>query len=112
MPGEVFDVLRRLWIGREEQDEYFYSLVNACLAAGGDVVGVRSGHAHVDVGTFKGIAHAVPRELAGRSVLDIGCNAGFYSPEMKEFAEFCADMIRRYAAPPQRLARPHLALGA
>src|SRR2546421_911007 len=28
-------------------------------------------------------SHAIPSNLAGRSVLDIGCNAGFYSLEMK-----------------------------
>jgi tRNA (mo5U34)-methyltransferase len=28
-------------------------------------------------------AHAIPADLTGRSVLDIGCNAGFYSIEMK-----------------------------
>ena len=28
-------------------------------------------------------AAAVPADLSGRSVLDIGCNAGFYSIEMK-----------------------------
>jgi tRNA (mo5U34)-methyltransferase len=28
-------------------------------------------------------AHAVPSDLSGKSVLDIGCNAGFYSFEMK-----------------------------
>jgi len=27
--------------------------------------------------------HAIPEDLSGRSVLDIGCNAGFYSIEMK-----------------------------
>jgi tRNA (mo5U34)-methyltransferase len=27
--------------------------------------------------------HAIPRDLTGRTVLDIGCNAGFYSIEMK-----------------------------
>jgi len=27
--------------------------------------------------------HAIPKDLAGRTVLDIGCNAGFYSIEMK-----------------------------
>jgi tRNA (mo5U34)-methyltransferase len=27
--------------------------------------------------------HAVPADLSGRSILDIGCNAGFYSIEMK-----------------------------
>src|SRR2546421_4621952 len=28
-------------------------------------------------------AHAIPNDLRGKSVLDIGCNAGFYSLEMK-----------------------------
>lgn len=32
---------------------------------------------------FAGFAHAVPADLTGRTVLDIGCNAGFYSVEMK-----------------------------
>ena len=32
---------------------------------------------------FAGFAHAVPQDLTGKSVLDIGCNAGFYSLEMK-----------------------------
>jgi tRNA (mo5U34)-methyltransferase len=32
---------------------------------------------------FKGFAHAVPERLDGKSVLDIGCNAGFYAIEMK-----------------------------
>lgn len=32
---------------------------------------------------FERFAHAVPEDLSGRTVLDIGCNAGFYSLEMK-----------------------------
>ena len=32
---------------------------------------------------FAGFAHALPDDLTGKSVLDIGCNAGFYSLEMK-----------------------------
>jgi tRNA (mo5U34)-methyltransferase len=32
---------------------------------------------------FSRFAHAIPEDLSGRSVLDIGCNAGFYSIEMK-----------------------------
>ena len=32
---------------------------------------------------FRNFAHAIPEDLTGQSVLDIGCNAGFYSIEMK-----------------------------
>lgn len=32
---------------------------------------------------FANFAHALPADLTGKSVLDIGCNAGFYSVEMK-----------------------------
>src|SRR5687768_1903481 len=32
---------------------------------------------------FERFAHAVPADLSGKSVLDIGCNAGFYAQEMK-----------------------------
>ncbi len=32
---------------------------------------------------WRRFAHALPPDLSGRSVLDIGCNAGFYSIEMK-----------------------------
>ena len=32
---------------------------------------------------FSRFAHAVPADLTGKSVLDLGCNAGFYSLEMK-----------------------------
>jgi tRNA (mo5U34)-methyltransferase len=32
---------------------------------------------------FRRFAAALPRDLSGQSVLDIGCNAGFYSLEMK-----------------------------
>lgn len=32
---------------------------------------------------WRRFAHAIPRDLTGLTVLDIGCNAGFYSIEMK-----------------------------
>jgi tRNA (mo5U34)-methyltransferase len=32
---------------------------------------------------WRRFAHAIPDDLEGKSVLDIGCNAGFYSIEMK-----------------------------
>jgi tRNA (mo5U34)-methyltransferase len=31
---------------------------------------------------FRSFAHAIPADLSGKSVLDIGCNGGFYSIEM------------------------------
>ncbi len=33
--------------------------------------------------TWRSFANAIPADLRGRTVLDIGCNAGFYSLEMK-----------------------------
>jgi tRNA (mo5U34)-methyltransferase len=33
---------------------------------------------------WRNFAHAIPSDLRGRTVLDIGCNAGFYSLEMKK----------------------------
>jgi tRNA (mo5U34)-methyltransferase len=32
---------------------------------------------------FARFEHAIPKDLSGKTVLDIGCNAGFYSVEMK-----------------------------
>lgn len=32
---------------------------------------------------WRRFAHAIPPDLAGKSVLDVGCNAGFYSLEMR-----------------------------
>jgi tRNA (mo5U34)-methyltransferase len=32
---------------------------------------------------WRGFAHAIPQDLTGKSVLDIGCNGGFYAMEMK-----------------------------
>src|SRR5207237_3668911 len=32
---------------------------------------------------FRRFAHAIPADLTGKTVLDVGCNAGFYSIEMK-----------------------------
>jgi tRNA (mo5U34)-methyltransferase len=46
-------------------------------------------------------AHAIPADLSGRTVLDVGCNAGFYSIEMKRRgADYVLgiDSDRRYLA--------------
>jgi len=52
-----------------------------------DLNGVRTAENHF-LGDYPAVkwrrfAHVVPADLTGRSVLDIGCNAGFYSLEMK-----------------------------
>ncbi|MDB5953610.1 TIGR04290 family methyltransferase [Ramlibacter sp.] len=52
-----------------------------------DLNGVQTAPAHF-LGDFPAIkwkrfAHALPQDLTGKSVLEIGCNAGFYSFEMK-----------------------------
>jgi tRNA (mo5U34)-methyltransferase len=52
-----------------------------------DLRGVRTAPEHF-LGDYPGmvwqsIAPALPQDLTGRSVLDIGCNAGFFSLEMK-----------------------------
>jgi tRNA (mo5U34)-methyltransferase len=50
---------------------------------------------------FKGFAGVIPADLTGKSVLDIGCNAGFYSMEMKRRGAarvLGIDMDERYLA--------------
>ncbi|WP_149536542.1 TIGR04290 family methyltransferase [Siccirubricoccus phaeus] len=52
-----------------------------------DLGGVRTAPDHF-LGDYPAVkwrrfAHAVPRDLSGKSVLDIGCNGGFYALEMK-----------------------------
>jgi tRNA (mo5U34)-methyltransferase len=52
-----------------------------------DLRGIRTAPDHFlgDYPAFKWrqFAHAIPADLRGKTVLDIGCNAGFYSMEMK-----------------------------
>lgn len=59
MPGAIFHELYRLWRGPGRGDEYFGTLVNAYLAAGGEAVGLMAGHAYVDVGTLHGYRSAM-----------------------------------------------------
>jgi tRNA (mo5U34)-methyltransferase len=52
-----------------------------------DLKGVRTAPGHF-LGDYPQVkwrtfAHALPADLAGKTVLDVGCNAGFYSLEMK-----------------------------
>ena len=63
-PGRVLHDLVRLWRERGERDEYVGTLVNAYLAQGGVVRGVRAGSSYVDVGTLHGYREAI-RALSG-----------------------------------------------
>jgi dTDP-glucose pyrophosphorylase len=58
--------LYEFWCTREQQDEFVGTLVNAWLAAGGEVFGVRSGESYVDVGTLHGWREAM-RLLEGQA---------------------------------------------
>ena len=59
MPGHVLHALHDLWHARDRRDEYMGTLVNAYIAAGGAVQGVRAGTAYVDVGTLNGYRAAL-----------------------------------------------------
>ena len=52
-----------------------------------DLNGVRTAPDHFlgdyPADKFSRFSHLVPEDLTGRTVLDIGCNAGFYSFEMR-----------------------------
>lgn len=66
MTGAIFQQLYELWIVRNREDEYWGTLVNAYLASGGHAMGVRAGHAYVDVGTLNGYRRAI-QLLSGRA---------------------------------------------
>jgi dTDP-glucose pyrophosphorylase len=59
MPGYVFHALYDLWRRPERGDEYFGTLINAWLAAGGHAQAVRAGQGYVDVGTLHGYRAAI-----------------------------------------------------
>ncbi len=59
MPQRIFQRMYELWSLPERHDEYFGTLVNAYLAAGGTAIGVREGESYVDTGTLHGYREAV-----------------------------------------------------
>jgi tRNA (mo5U34)-methyltransferase len=75
-----------------------------------DLKGVRTAPEHFlgDYPTqkWRRFQHAVPEDLRGRTVLDIGCNAGFYALEMKRRG---ADRVVAIDADPAYLAQAHFA---
>ena len=55
----AFHDLRLLWEARHRQDEYLGHLLNAYIAAGGQVRGVATGESYIDVGTLEGYRRAL-----------------------------------------------------
>lgn len=67
LTGDQFASLYELWIERRRNDEYLGTLVNAYIARGGEVYGVKKGEVYVDVGTLHGYREAV-RVLSDQAV--------------------------------------------
>lgn len=59
MPGSTFHKLHEMWCRPERRDEYFGTLINAWIAEGNEVLGIRAGEEYVDVGTLNGYRHAM-----------------------------------------------------
>ena len=66
LPGDVFHSLHQLWNKRGRIDVQVGTLINAYIAEGGVVTGVRRGESYVDVGTATGYVDAM-RVLDRRS---------------------------------------------
>ncbi|CCD99966.1 nucleotidyltransferase family protein [Bradyrhizobium sp. STM 3809] len=66
MSARGFHDLNTLWEARDRRDEYFGTLVNSYLAAGGTGVGIKTGEAYVDVGTISGYRTAIALLAASR----------------------------------------------
>jgi glucose-1-phosphate thymidylyltransferase len=86
MSAGGFRELQALWNERDRCDEYFGTLVNAYLVAGGRGTGVKAGESYVDVGTIDGYRTAMAllaetRTGNGRSRLWAGA-----SPEVTTVA--------------------------
>jgi len=59
MSARGFSELRAHWDRRDKRDEYFGTLVNAYLQAGGRGIGIKAGESYVDVGTLDGYRTAM-----------------------------------------------------
>ncbi len=59
LPASTFAELHALWLARDRSDEFLGSLVNAHIARGGIVSGVKRGEVYVDVGTINGYHQAL-----------------------------------------------------
>ncbi|AUX27368.1 nucleotidyltransferase [Sorangium cellulosum] len=59
LTGAALQQLHELWCQRNRCDRYIGTLVNEHIARGGVALGVRAGHAYVDVGTLHGYREAI-----------------------------------------------------
>lgn len=75
-----------------------------------DLDGVRTAPGHFlddyPAVKWRRFAHVIPEDLSGRTVLDIGCNGGFYSIEMKRRG---ADRVVAIDSDPRYLAQARFA---
>jgi glucose-1-phosphate thymidylyltransferase len=94
MSSAGFRDLHLLWQQRQRRDEYFGTLVNSYLAAGGKAVGVKAGHAYVDVGTIDGYRQAITL-LAGISDGDDERRFNFPAASISEPAAASAPTLER-----------------
>jgi glucose-1-phosphate thymidylyltransferase len=60
--------LKALWETRGRSDEYFGTLVNSYLSAGGSAAGVKAGESYVDVGTLHGYRTAMTLLLSRKEL--------------------------------------------
>lgn len=81
MSGDCFRDLHSLWKQRDRIDEYFGTLVNSYLNAGGSGIGIKAGQSYVDVGTLAGYRAAI-QLLAGAGASATDPRTTPASPEM------------------------------
>jgi glucose-1-phosphate thymidylyltransferase len=72
-----FRDLQMLWEQRNRTDEYFGTLVNSYLQAGGSALGIKAGESYVDVGTINGYRTAIALLAARRD--GIGPRPGLHA---------------------------------
>jgi glucose-1-phosphate thymidylyltransferase len=65
MNGAMYHDLRRLWMERQQQDEFLGTLINAWIANGGRGYGVQKGLDYIDVGTVDGLHLAFSQLMEG-----------------------------------------------
>lgn len=98
MSAGGFRELRAMWQTREPRDEYFGTLVNSYLAAGGRATGIKTGQAYVDVGTINGYRTAMSllADMASAPAPDGSPRgAAVMPPRLAAFAEAAQDSARR-----------------